>query len=163
MLNRSKLTLALLALVLTASAGLAAPPFFGGLAGEADVGVKWHDNLQSAHKAAIAQNKPILIVFGADWCTYCKKLEKETLNNKEMSAYINETFVPVHLDFDKEKRVSELLEIKSLPCSVVVNSDAELLGRIEGYLASGAYQEKLTAAHRQFRPVQASSQVPAPR
>lgn len=150
--------------LLGASAAICAPPFIGGGAStEAEAGVKWLDNLQTAHKLAIAQNKPILIVFGADWCGYCKKLEKETLGTKEVSAYINDTFIAVHLDFDKEKRVTELLEVKALPCSVIVNSNAELLGRIDGYKAVSPYQEQLLAAQRQFRAVQTAGQAPAPR
>lgn len=140
------------------SAGESAPPLFGALKGDQDdAEVKWVDNLQVARKNAIAQNKPILIVFGAEWCGYCKKLEKQTLGAPEVASFINDSFVPVHLDLDKERRVGEILEVTSLPCTIVLSSDAELLGRIEGYHTAAPFKQQLSTARQQFLQVQATA------
>jgi thioredoxin-like negative regulator of GroEL len=114
-------------------------------------GIKWHSDLKEARKIAVAENKPILVVFGAEWCTYCKKLEKQTINNPSIAKFINENFVPVHLDFDKEPKVGQILEVQSLPCTVILSPDAELLGRINGYHTPGPYQQNLTAARDRYR------------
>jgi thioredoxin-related protein len=126
-------------------------------------GVKWQSDLQSARRQALAENKPILIVFGAEWCGYCKKLERQTLNTPEMAEYINQNFVPVHLDLDKEKKVGDILDVRALPCSIILTPNADLLGRINGYHTPGPYQAQLTSARQQFQPVQASVPVAAPR
>lgn len=138
----------------SAAAVLAAPPFFNKSRDEA-AEVRWQTNLQAAHRIAVAENKPIMIVFGAEWCGYCKKLEKQTLNSPEVAQYINETFVPVHLDLDKEQRVGEILEIQSLPCTVILSPNADLLGRIDGYFTPAPFQQKLVAARQQYQPAQA--------
>lgn len=138
MTRRNALTLLLLA---CSSSVFAANPFSAKK-------VEWHDSLQEAHKQAKAENKPMLVVFDATWCTYCKKLEKETLNSPEIVKYINETFVPVHLDVDKEKKVAEILEVKGLPCTVVLSPNADLLGRIKGYQTPGPFYQKLAAARQ---------------
>jgi len=108
--------------------------------------VEWQTDLRVAHKIAVQQNKPMLVVFGADWCTYCKKLEKQTLYVPEMANYINSSFIPVHLDADKDKRVMEILKIEGLPCSVVLSPKADLLGKIKGYHKPGSYYQKLAEA-----------------
>lgn len=108
---------------------------------------KWHTNLQSAHKQAVAENKPILIVFGAEWCGFCTKLEKQTLSSKGVSQYINDSYVAVHLDLDKEKRIGEILEVESLPCSIMLSPKADLLGRINGFEGPASYQQKLMDSH----------------
>lgn len=148
-------------LSLTAVMGIAAvaEPPFGNLvppAPGADAKIHWQIDLPTAAKVAAAQNKPILIVFGADWCHYCKKLEKETLSKPEMARYINQTFVPVHLDADKDKKVAQTLKVTGLPCSVVLTPDAKLIGRIEGYQKEVAFREKLGDAEKNFQLVQAA-------
>jgi uncharacterized protein YyaL (SSP411 family) len=149
------------ALIASASAVVAAPPAPAKGQTQTASGVNWQPNLQAAHRAAVAENKPIMIVFGAEWCTYCKKLEKQTLNSSDVAHYINETFVPVHLDLDKEERVGDILEVKSLPCTIILTPNADLLGRIDGYYAPAKFQEKLTSAQQHFQQVQATAAAPA--
>ncbi|HWL07696.1 MAG TPA: thioredoxin family protein [Planctomicrobium sp.] len=123
--------------------------------------VKWHNHLPSAHKQAVAENKPILIVFGAEWCGFCTKLEKQTLKSPEVSQTIQEWFVPVHLDFDNDKRIADILEVKSLPCCVVISPGADLLGRIEGFQGPVPFQQKLNSARQLYYSIQPVSS-PAP-
>jgi thiol-disulfide isomerase/thioredoxin len=123
----------------------------------AATGVAWQPDLKSAHLAAKESGKPILIVFGAEWCTYCHKLEREVINQPETAAYINENFVPLHLDFDKEERVAELLDVKSLPCTVVITANAELLGKYVGYADTPKYTAHLETAHEAFETLQTAA------
>lgn len=144
-------------LLLSVAATQAAPPF--SLLRPSGNQLKWQENLQAAHKVATEQNKPILVVFGADWCHYCKKLERETLNSAEVSKYVNDSFVPVHLDVDKEKRVAEILKVSSLPCSVILSPNADLLGRIEGYHTSAPFVKQLNMARQKHQVVQRTSSI----
>lgn len=127
----------------------AAPPF--SLSRPSTHQLNWQTNLQAAHKIAAAENKPMLLVFGADWCHYCKKLEKETLNSKQVSTYVNESFVAIHLDADKDKRVAEILKVSSLPCTIVLSPNADLLGRIEGFYPSAPYYRQLVTAQQRHQ------------
>lgn len=109
-------------------------------------GVHWHHDLQAAHKLAVASNKPLLIVFGAPWCGYCQKLEQETLADPSLAKFVNTEFIAVHQDFEKDHRVAEILEVKSLPTSVILNSDADLLGTIVGFVGKTDCQSRLRKA-----------------
>jgi thioredoxin-like negative regulator of GroEL len=111
-------------------------------------GLAWQSDLHTAHKVAVKEKKPLLLVFGADWCGFCKKLEQTTLEDKDLVRYVNSTFVPVHLDADKDERICEILEVSSLPCTVILTPDADLLDKFIGYLDTAAYQRKLVAAQR---------------
>ncbi|MEZ6067660.1 MAG: thioredoxin family protein [Planctomycetaceae bacterium] len=119
--------------------------------------VEWQPDLKAAHKLARQTNKPIMIVFGADWCTYCHKLERNVLNQPEMSTYINEHFVPVHLDFDDEQKVAEILEVKSLPCTVVISPNADLLGKFVGYAEAPKFAANLESAEDVYRTIQTAA------
>lgn len=101
--------------------------------GETPQKLKWHKSLKAAHQLAVETDKPLLIVFGASWCHYCHKLERETLSDSRMVAAIERDFIPVHLDFDRDSKVAKILEVKRLPCTVVLSPDADLLLKSEGY------------------------------
>ncbi len=146
-------------LTVTVTSNLAGPPeaprtFFNRAEPARSEPVKWHDNLQAAHRQAVAENKPLLIVFGAEWCGFCTKLEKQTLKSQNVNRYISESFVPVHLDLDKEARIGQILEVKSLPCTIILSPKADLLGRVEGFHGPVPYQQKLVDAFQLYQSIQ---------
>lgn len=108
--------------------------------------IKWHRNLKSAHQLAVEADKPMLIVFGASWCHFCHKLERETLADKRLIAAIERDFVPVHLDFDRDSKVAKILEVERLPCTVVLSPDADLLLKSEGFKDCKGFQKLLQAS-----------------
>lgn len=121
--------------------------------------VQWQPDLKTAHRIANERNQPILIVFGAEWCTYCHKLERDVLNTPATSAYINQNFVPVHLDLDKDKKAAAILKVESLPCTVVISPKAELITKFNGYLDAEKFQRKLAQSQQTFRATQ-TAEVP---
>jgi thiol-disulfide isomerase/thioredoxin len=124
--------------------GLQAETPRAGIAGGTKL--NWQRNLKVAHKLAVQQDKPIMIVFGASWCTFCRKLENETLNDKKTMAMIERDFIPVHLDFDRDEKIAKILEVERLPCTVILTPDADLLLKAEGYAEPKEFQTKLHAA-----------------
>ena len=121
--------------------------------------LKWQTNLKAAHKLAVKQDKPMMIVFGASWCTYCHKMEKETLADRQTVAFIEREFIPVHLDYDKEQTIAKILEVESLPCTVILTPDADLLGRATGYMEPKDFRSKLTTALDKRSDVQQANSV----
>jgi thiol-disulfide isomerase/thioredoxin len=103
-----------------------------GSAAQQSAEVAWFHDLYEAHKVSAATGRPMLIVFGAEWCHYCRELDSTTLKNPEMVSYISSNFVPVHLDADKDKRVAQILKAKPIPCTVVLGPNADLMGRTFG-------------------------------
>ncbi len=110
--------------------------------------IKWHTDLETAHQAAMKSNKPVFIVFDASWCTYCRKLEKDTLSDPRMARYLNQAFEPVHLDFDKDREIADTLKVKSIPCTVVLSAEADLLARQVGYSKVPRYHAMLEKARK---------------
>jgi len=105
--------------------------------------IQWIYDLKSAQAQSLATGKPMLIVCGGPWCLYCKKLEKEVLGHPTIAKYINKTFIAVHLDSDKDQRAVQILEVKSLPTTVILSPEADLLGTVEGFVKPRDYASVL--------------------
>ena len=108
--------------------------------------IKWHNDLKTAYKVGKAQDKPLLILFSATWCTYCHKLIRESLGDKAMVEFVQAQFVPVLLDFDKDNKIAKILEVESLPCTVVLSPQADLLLQANGFQKTAAYRDTLQSA-----------------
>ena len=143
---------------LTRVAG-AAPPS----AGQTLQKIQWNHSLKEAHKLAVAQDKPLLIVFGASWCSYCHKLERETLGDKRIVAVVERDFIPVHLDFDRDATVAKILEVERLPCTVILSPQADLLLKHEGYAEYKEYQQTLQSALEKREEIQQVKNTGTPR
>ena len=64
----------------------------------------------------------------------------------ELAEYVNQGSVPVHLDYDRDERAREILEVEKLPCTIILSPDADLLDRFEGYQKPAGYYKRLSAA-----------------
>lgn len=93
----------------------------------------WRASLAVAATEAESSGKPILLKFTADWCVYCKKMEKEILSQPEVIQYVEERFVPVLVDADENKALLKKLEVTTLPTIVVITPDLKRVERLKGY------------------------------
>lgn len=125
---------------------IAAASLSGRVFGADEAKLKWQTSLKTAQKVALDEKKLLLVVFGASWCTFCHKLERETLADKKIVSLVEREFVPVHLDFDREARVAKLLEVEQLPATVVLTPQADLLLHLVGYLDAKKYEKSLQSA-----------------
>jgi uncharacterized protein YyaL (SSP411 family) len=108
--------------------------------------IPWQKTLRAAHDAAVESDKPLLIVFGAAWCTFCHKMHRETFTDRKLIALIDREFVPIALDFEKEAKVVEALKVEQLPCTVVLSPEADLLLKFVGFAKADEYQKRLLSA-----------------
>ena len=110
--------------------------------------VKWHKNVYTAHAESMRTKKPLLIVFRANWCAYCRKLEQKTLADSRVAQYVGTSFVPVSLDLDRDQRIARILEVKSVPTTIILSHRADLLGKLVGYVEGQRFHSALQSAHR---------------
>lgn len=70
----------------------------------------------------------IIIVFGADWCKYCKLLKKDlTLNQQKISDKIF-----LFIDTDKQGEIARKYQVKSIPASFYLKN-SEVISNKTGY------------------------------
>ena len=67
--------------------------------------VRWHAWGEAAFAQAQAEDKPILLDIGAVWCHWCHVMDRESYEDPEVAALINEHFVAVKVDRDERPDV----------------------------------------------------------
>lgn len=65
-------------------------------------GVEFH-SYEDALKLQQKSKKIIMIDVVRTDCHYCEDMQKEVLENPEMSKYLNKRFISVKMDLDKQK------------------------------------------------------------
>jgi uncharacterized protein len=67
--------------------------------------VAWLPWGEAAFKKAREENKPIFLSSGYSTCHWCHVMERESFENEEIAAYLNEHFVPVKVDREERPDV----------------------------------------------------------
>ncbi len=73
---------------------------------------------------AIGSGQPAVLDFYADWCTYCKKLDKETFSDARVGAALKE-FQTLKIDIEKEPRLEREYGILGVPTIVFIGGDGK--------------------------------------
>lgn len=87
------------------------------------------------------ENKPIALMFYANWCVHCNKMKKEIFLNEEVIKFYSTSYICVAVDAEssdgkalKNKFQSKFL-VKSYPTFAFIDSNENLL-----YCASGEFK-----------------------
>jgi len=67
--------------------------------------VDWYEWGEEAFAQARAEDKPILLDIGAVWCHWCHVIDRESYENPQLAAIINQLFIPVKVDRDERPDV----------------------------------------------------------
>src|SRR5580658_4663287 len=63
--------------------------------------IQWHEWGEEAFASAVRENKPILLDIGAVWCHWCHVMDRESYDNPEIAAIINQRFIAIKVDRDE--------------------------------------------------------------
>ncbi len=63
--------------------------------------IQWHEWGEEAFAAARRENKPMLLDIGAVWCHWCHVMDRESYDDAEVAAIVNEHFIAVKVDRDE--------------------------------------------------------------
>lgn len=96
-------------------------------------GIKWVYSMDEALKLSKQSGKPIMVDFYADWCGWCKKLDKDTYADAKV-VDLSEKFINTKINTDNDKFNAHKYKIRGLPTILFLDSDGQVLQRIGGYV-----------------------------
>jgi thioredoxin-like negative regulator of GroEL len=106
--------------------------------------VKWRYDYSSARREAESKGLPLLLDFGTVGCGWCVKMDATTLREPAIVKMLNEQFVPLKLDGNKETALVQALQIESYPTFVLAGPDGKIVGKaMVGFQEAQPFYENL--------------------
>lgn len=96
----------------------------------------WQNRADEAFAAARKSGKPVLVDLYAEWCGWCKTMEREVFTQTRFQAYA-ERFVLLRVDVEDGGDGTDLqrrFSANSLPTLLLLDPKQALLGKIEGFM-----------------------------
>src|ERR1017187_6957425 len=73
--------------------------------------IQWHEFGEEAFAAARAANKPVLLDIGAVWCHWCHVMDRESYDDAEIAAIVNQHFIAVKVDRDERPDIDSRYQV----------------------------------------------------
>ncbi len=96
-------------------------------------------DLTKAISDAQSQNKSILLIFDQDGCYYCDLLKQNTLSNKDLVSKLNEGYITVIVDINKEPQLAAKYQVFGTPTMIFLDSNQKQIGKIDGYVEANEF------------------------
>jgi len=119
-------------------------------------------------------NKHMFVDFTATWCGWCKKMEKETFNQPEVIAMLNNNFIPIKVwgDLDNalnidgykisEKEFANSRGIQGYPTFVFETPARQAITAFSGYRDAATLMNYLTQVKKYIDTVSTGGAKAAP-
>lgn len=99
---------------------------------------------EQALEKAGKENKVVMIDFFTTWCGPCKMLDRSTWPNPDVRKLLSEKAIPIKVDAEKNRPLSQKYAITSYPQLVFIRPDGTEIDRIVGYVAPEAFIQSAT-------------------
>jgi thioredoxin-related protein len=110
--------------------------------------LKWTTDYTAALAQAKSENRKVFLFFtGSDWCSWCKRLNKEILSQDGFKEYAAKNLILVELDYPRSKsqprevkaqnaKLMDTYKIEGYPTVIVLDSAGKKVGEL-GYQEGG--------------------------
>ncbi len=107
--------------------------------------VAWRDDLAQAQAESKSRDLLLWIQFSGPWCVNCRRMDRSAFVHVPIVAESRERFVPVKLRPDEYENLTQSLGLTTLPATVIVRPNGEVVDKVEGYLEPEAFETFLNS------------------
>lgn len=116
--------------------------------------VSWY-HIEKAQELLQEAPKPVLIDFSAEWCGWCKVMDKKTFADAGVAEYMNNHYYPVRLDYDSPetfeffghtytaRQLADKYKVPGLPTIILISADNQRSRKLVGYKKAVPFLKEL--------------------
>ncbi len=82
------------------------------------------------------EKKTVFLHFYADWCGFCRKMANTTFKDPALVRYLNENFMPIMVNTDKEPETASSYGVVGLPYTMFLTEQGAPIFSVPGYIAT---------------------------
>lgn len=99
---------------------------------ESNPRAEWRNDESIAFNDARESGRHVVVVFGAEWCVPCKKID-QIMNEDIVFGLLSRSFVPLHFDItaltDSDEALQAKYRVPYLPAVIFIDALGQELGR----------------------------------
>jgi thioredoxin-related protein len=103
------------------------------LAAAASDRVDWH-TYDAGMSRSKFEKKKVYLYFYAEWCAYCRDMDRKTFKDPSVIGTLNRDFIPIRVDSDREQAAAALFRVKGLPDSWFLAESGDIIGHRSGFI-----------------------------
>jgi uncharacterized protein YyaL (SSP411 family) len=108
--------------------------FVAGVASASDT-INWR-SYEEGMVLSRLEKKKVFLHFYADWCGFCRKMANTTFKDSSLISYLNENYMPVRVNTDREPQTAGNYGVSGLPTTVFLTPMGEPIFSVPGYIAT---------------------------
>jgi thioredoxin-related protein len=108
--------------------------------------VTWRGDYNTARKEAQEKGKLIVLVIGTEDCLYCRKQEASTFRDPTVQGLVNDHFLAVKVDANRDPNLAQALKIQLYPTTVLAGPDGKILAYLQGFVSAEQFKEHANRA-----------------
>jgi uncharacterized protein YyaL (SSP411 family) len=93
----------------------------------AGTNVEWREWGRDAFAEAVEAEKPVLLALTTAWCAECREMDATTYTEPRIAAALNDEFVPVRVDADRQPRVRDRYTMGGFPSTVFATPESDVI------------------------------------
>ncbi len=105
----------------------------------------WEKSYAQAVAKARQGGRVTLVDFEAEWCGWCKLMDRETYGQAAVQAALSNV-VCVKVDTDRDTDVAQAYQVSSMPRTVLIDAGGRIIGDHIGYLPADQFLPWLKTA-----------------
>jgi thioredoxin-related protein/outer membrane protein assembly factor BamD (BamD/ComL family) len=95
--------------------------------------VKWRHDYNAARREAEEKGRPLVLDFGTQNCFWCRKLDEITFRDPTVLQLLNDKFIPLKIDGERETQLTHKLGIQVYPTIILAAPEGKILATLKGF------------------------------
>jgi len=102
--------------------------------------VEWRQWGEDAFDEARDRSVPVLLSLSTTWCADCHEMDATTYADPNIAANVNDRYVPIRVDADREPRIRERYAAGGFPSTVFLTPGGEVISTATALAPDGMRQ-----------------------